>query len=465
MCRGMTTKQELADQFHTIKRAIAAVSGGPLIEEIAATANPGLDRRTLQRRLEALIRAGDVIRAGKGHATRYLLRNTNLPAVADVGAQAFIISPNSIKVQAALRKPIQSRPVVGYNRSFLDDYRPNITAYLSDTEKAHLAQVGKPQFAAEAAGTFATNILSRLLIELSWGSSRLEGNTYSLLDTQRLVEFGQEAKGKDRREAQMILNHKAAIEFLVQSAGDIAFNRMTLLNLHALLADGLLEDAASPGRLRQILVAIGGSTYHPPGVPQMIEECFDQILSTAAAINDPFEQGLFAMVQLPYLQPFDDVNKRVSRLAANIPLIRGNWCPLSFMDVPTDLYTQAILGVYEMNDVALLKDVFIWAYERSASRYRVVRQQLGEPDAFRLRHRDTLRQVIGDVIRGAMDRQAAFLYVSGWASKNLPAAEAEQFRELAETELLSLHEGNFARFQARPSEFIAWQKIWQRAPR
>jgi hypothetical protein len=126
----MATKQELANQFNTIKRAIAAVSGGPLIEDIAATPNLGLDRRTLQRRLEALIKTGDVIRTGKSHATRYLLRNTNLTAVADVGAEVFAISPHGRKIQAALRKPAQSRPVVGYNRGFLDGYRPNITTYL-----------------------------------------------------------------------------------------------------------------------------------------------------------------------------------------------------------------------------------------------------------------------------------------------------------------------------------------------
>ena len=106
------------------------------------------------------------------------------------------------------------------------------------------------------------------------------------------------------------------------------------------------------------------------------------------------------MVQLPYLQPFDDVNKRVSRLAANIPFIKGNLSPLSFTDVPRSTYTDAILGVYELNEADLLKDVFIWAYERSADRYAAVRQSLGEPDPFRLRHRAALREIVGEVIRG-----------------------------------------------------------------
>src|SRR3546814_17093938 len=90
------------------------------------------------------------------------------------------------------------------------------------------------------------------------------------------------------------------------------------------------------------------------------------------------------MVQLPYLQPFDDVNKRVSRLSANIPLIKGNFSPLSFTDVPRGTYTEAILGVYELNRVDLLRDVFIWAYKRSAARYAAVRQSLGAPDTFKI---------------------------------------------------------------------------------
>ena len=137
----------------------------------------------------------------------------------------------------------------------------------------------------------------------------------------------------------MILNHKAAIEFLVQSAEEIAFNRYTILNLHALLAENLLPDPMAAGRVRQIPVGIGRSVYHPLDVPQLIEECLDEILVKAEAITDPFEQAFFVMVQLPYLQPFEDVNKRVSRLAANIPLFRRNLSPISFVDVPDETYT------------------------------------------------------------------------------------------------------------------------------
>ncbi len=201
--------------------------------------------------------------------------------------------------------------------------------------------------------------------------------------------------------------------------------------------------------------------YHPPETPQLIEECFTQLLATASAIDDPFEQAFFVMVHLPYLQPFDDVNKRVSRLAANIPFIKGNLAPLSFTDVPRDLYTQAMLGVYELNRTELLRDVFIWAYERSAARYTAIRQSLGEPDPFRLRYRDALRTLIGDIVRAGLGRASAADRIVAWTHEHIDEVDRGTFRAAAEDELLALHEGNFARYGLRPAEFNAWRAAWE----
>ena len=165
-------------------------------------------------------------------------------------------APASKEMRTYLSQSLNARKPVGYNREFLDSYRPNETFYLSAEERARLAPSGNANFAAEAAGTYAKQILSRLLIDLSWNSSRLEGNTYSLLDTRRLIEFGEEADGRDRLEAQMIMNHKDAIEFLVNEAEEIGFNRYTILNLHGILAHNLLADPGAPGRLRHIAVGI-----------------------------------------------------------------------------------------------------------------------------------------------------------------------------------------------------------------
>ena len=261
----------------------------------------------------------------------------------------------------------------------------------------------------------------------------------------------------------MILNHKDAIEFLASAAMGIGCNRHTLLNLHAILARNLLPDEAAAGQLRHIPVGIEKSVFRPLAIPQQIDACFNQLLSSAAAIRDPFEQALFLMVQLPYLQPFDDVNKRCSRLAANIPLIKGNLAPLSFAGVRRDDHTNATMGVYERNDVNLMKDMFIWAYERSAADYTAVKQSLQEPDPFRMQHSAALRELVGDIVRRRMGREAAADQIASWTRDHIkPAAERVQFSDLAKSELLALHEGNYARHQIKPAEFDAWWEVWDR---
>jgi Fic/DOC family len=450
-----------ADELAEIEEAVGAQ---PTITaaEIADFLGNQIPRRTLQSRLKRLVEDRRILRDGKGRWARYRAPGAVPPPSADAADQTLVsLSAESREIRAYLRQPLAARKPVGYDRQFLDAYRPGKTFYLPDDARARLAEIGaRSASRQEPAGTYARQILNRLLIDLSWNSSRLEGNTYSLLDTKRLIEFGQEAEGRDRLDAQMILNHKDAVEFLVNNAAEIGFNRYTILNLHAILANNLLADDRAAGRLRHIGVGIDGSVYHPPETPQFVQECFEQLLATASAITDPFEQSLFVMVQLPYLQPFDDVNKRVSRMAANIPFIRANLSPLSFTDLPRGLYSHAVLGVYELNRIEFLRDVFIWSYERSAERYAAVRQSLGEPDPFRLRHRDALRAVVAEVVKGRMDRKTAAVHIASWASAHLEEGDRPRFREVAENELLGLHEGNFARYPIRPAEFSAWQEIW-----
>jgi hypothetical protein len=456
--------------LRAIEEAVRGHPEGVTAQEIKDALEPAPPRRTLQYRLKSLVNDKRLVMDGEGRWARYRVPRTHSAAAQLAGrgelqAEAEPLLPLSkpgADIQSYVRKPTEARRPVGYNRAFLDAYRPNDSFYLTAAERAHLLEAGTPNSSEQPAGTYAKQILNRLLIDLSWNSSRLEGNTYSLIDTKRLIDLGEEAEGKQRLEAQMILNHKDAIEFLVSAADEIGFNRFTILNLHALLANNLLADPEAAGRLRHIGVGIERSVFHPLEVPQLIEECFDQILATASAITDPFEQAFFVMVQLPYLQPFDDVNKRVSRLSANIPLIRGNLSPLSFEGVTRGTYTDAVLGVYELNKVELLRDVFIWAYERSAARYAAVRQSLVEPDPFRLRHRAALREVIGEVIRGRMDKKQATAHVKTWTQAHVDLKDREHFQETAESELLSLHEGNFARYQIRPSEFTAWREAWSR---
>lgn len=426
-----------------------------------------MQRRTLLRRLAVLHDMDRIALVGEKKGRIYQpVRQDAVVAVEGVVASAIVgtptvelyvpLSPESEEIRAYVRQPRQMRTPVGYNQSFLEAYYPNETFYLPLELREQLHQIGTPPDDERPAGTFARDILNRLLIDLSWASSRLEGNTYSRLDTQRLIDFGQAAEGKDPLETQMILNHKAAIELLVNEADLVDFAPYTIYSLHALLSDGLLADRSACGRIRHRPVDVGGSVYLPMAMPKRLEELFKIILTMAKEIRDPFEQAFFVMVHLPYLQPFEDVNKRVSRLAANIPLIRHNLCPLSFIDVPERAYVEAMLGVYELNRIELLRDVFVWAYERSCQQYLAIRQELVPPDTFRLRYRQALSAAVKAIV---LQQQAPTIET---VSAVIPSAVAEEdydkFVKLVFEEFETLHEGNAIRFGIRPLEFTVWQE-------
>jgi len=457
-------------RLKAVQRAAGRFPNGAPISELLAAIKPAPARRSLQRWVALLVAEGNLIQAGTGRTARYRLASADKRpepcewrAVAATPAE-LAVSTGAAEVRKAVRRAAIHRAPAGYKREFLAGYIPNRTFYLPAPVRNHLLGIGASPEQGLPAGTRARQILDRLLIDLSWNSSRLEGNTYSLLETERLLGEGTATEGKDARETQMILNHKRAIELLVEDAAHIGFNRYTILNLHAALAENLFANPAAAGCLRQIAVGIDGSVFHPLEGPQRIEETFELFLGKAEKIKNPFEQAFFAMVQLPYLQPFEDVNKRVSRLAANIPFIRLNLCPVSFVDVPQRDYVEGLLGIYELNRIDLLRDVFVWAYERSAARYAAIRQTLGEPDPFRLRYRESLGEVVAHAVRSAMDKKEAAEFISGMSRKLPVASDGARFAEMAEMELSGLHEGNFARFRIRPSEFQSWKSRWGKKP-
>jgi len=345
-------------EYEVVVNAVREHPDGASIEMIQSVLGEGAARRTLQRRLNELVKQGRLIAVGRKRGALYRLpaepQLTVRPQAGavkadggQVSAEIYVpMSADGSRLRDLVRGPLTLRTPVGYRREFLLDYRPNETWYLPGQTRIRLRGLGETPSTERQAGTYARDVLGRLLIDLSWASSKLEGNTYTQLDTQNLIEFGRAAEGKDQSETQMILNHKAAIEMLIEHAQEIGFNTLTFFNLHALLSDNLLADPTGSGRLRERIVEIGDSVFHPLGIPQLLDQYFRLILEKAGAIDDPFEQAFFIMVQIPYLQPFVDVNKRVSRLGANIPLIKHNLCPLSFVDVPERAYVDGSLGVY-----------------------------------------------------------------------------------------------------------------------
>ncbi|MFL5385435.1 MAG: Fic family protein [Longimicrobiaceae bacterium] len=425
----------------------------------AETHGRTLPWRTLLRRLQELI-AQDRVRA-EGRSTRTVYRpGPGFVAEAPPPEDGYVrLSREGAQVRALVRRPIAERRPVGYDGAFLERYRPGKTWYLPQQLRKVLHEIGRTPDADRPAGTHAREIFARLLIDLAWASSRLEGNTYSRLDTQNLLEFGQRAEGKDAADAQMILNHKAAIEMLVGEAARVGFNLYTFQNLHAALSENLLPNPGDEGRLRVEPVDISGTTYRPPSIPQKVEEWFRLLLAKADAISDPFEQSFFVMVHLPYLQPFIDVNKRTSRLGANISLIKANLCPLSFIGVPERAYIDGILGVYELARVDLLRDVFVWAYERSCAQYRIVRETMPGPDALRLRYRTELTDAVRELV---LDRHAPGTeLLRAWAEEHGIAPEdVDAFTSRALAQTLGLHRGNLHRYGLRISDYEAWKALY-----
>ena len=429
----------------------AGLSIGQLLEM-----HPTVPRRTLQRWLSTLVAQHKARAEGAARARRYRA----IPPPPDIETDRFPshipLSADSRDILAYVDQPLEARAPVGYQREFLDAYQPNKTRYLPEPVRRQLHAMGDTGQIERPAGTYGRAILDRLLIDLSWASSHLEGNTYSRLDTRDLIEHGQAAIGKAAAETQMILNHKAAIELLVDNADLVDFNRHTLLNLHAALSENLLPNPADEGRPRQHRVEIGKSVYRPLDTPARIEEDLDLLLDKLARIENPFEQSFFAMVHLPYLQPFADINKRTSRLAANLPLIRANLCPLTFLGVPEQAYSRAILGVYELTRVELLRDLYLWAYERSTQEYLAIKRDLAEPDPLRLMWRQRIKETVREVVLQAESEPLDVI------EKSLADLTSDEDRrnvaDLIVEEVRRLHEGVLARYGLRPVEFRRWRE-------
>lgn len=458
-------KSILPQELDRLVELISIHRKGIGIEALLQAIDENMSRRTLQRRLALLISQDRIQTSGESRALRYL----STPLVMETSIQqhkndsnqtsseVYVpTSPKGDAIKAYVRQPRQLRSPVGYKMEFLEQYHPNQTTYLPQSLRDQLHALGRSPAKQTPAGTFARDILNRLLIDLSWASSQLEGNTYSRLDTERLIEFGQVAEGKDALETQMILNHKDAIEYLVHDPEHANLTPDTIIALHAFLSDGLMADPSACGRIRRRAVEIGSSVYLPIALPQRLEELFGIVIQMAAEIQDPFEQAFFLMVHLPYLQPFEDVNKRVSRLAANIPFIRHNLCPLSFIDVPQQAYVDAMIGVYELNRIELLRDVFVWAYERSCQQYVALKQNLVPPDIFRLRYRQALTEVVVAIVRS--DEAVTDATVRSRIPKAVTDTDKDHFIGLALVEFQTLHTGNVVRYGIRPLEFATWHE-------
>ncbi|MEG2805160.1 Fic family protein [Stenotrophomonas sp.] len=410
------------------------------------SAQAGIPWTTTKRLLLEMQTAGSVVREGQARATRYkLLVSPPSEGSADQ-TNGYPRFKEGKALLAELKRPLAQRAPVAYQRRFVEKYEPNRSLLLPASLLDELEAAGRMS-GQQPAGTYARSVMEPLLIDLSWSSSRLEGNRYSLLETKQLFESGTRSGDLD---AVMLLNHKAAIEFLVNEVPTAGLTEPVVRNLHATLMRDLLADGSALGNIRSKMVQIRDTSYIPEQAPGVLQEMFSRIIAKARQINNPIEAAFFLWVNIAYLQPFEDGNKRTSRLAANVPLLMYNYAPLSFLDIDSNDYAYAMMGVYEQCNVALAGDLFEAAYSRSIQKYRIQLAAASAPDPVRLRLRGAMNDAIGLIVRDGRTVQQAL------EALDVDAEDVSALRGYVEQELMHLGEHNCSRFYVTMRQVQQW---------
>jgi Fic family protein len=399
------------------------------LSELIALLPPGeYAERTVRRWMTNWVKDGRVARTGHGRSTRYQAAHVEgEPSGEKTAVANNSFSDTSLQAITYVREPLFRRKPVTYNQQWFDSYQPNQTQYFSDQQAEQLTRWGQRAASQQTAGTYARKIYNRLLIDLAYNSSRLEGNTYSLVDTERLLVEGTGVEGKLDEEKVMILNHKEAIRHLVDNARRVESSYNQICTLHYLLADGLVPPQYA-GKVRDHGVRIGASTYAPLEDTKRLDKQLRAIAEKAAQIGNPFEQSIFLLAHVGYLQAFTDVNKRTSRLSANIALIKNNLVPLSFNVIEKDDYASAMIAIYELNDLQPLIELYTISYRYSCQQYDATAESLGF-DEIRVRYRQQRRDLIRVIITDRLIDEAMDGYIHTQAAAMIPVEPLADFIE------------------------------------
>lgn len=447
----MKISEKKEEVLRVLREEIAPISLNELCEKLKGT----FHERSVRRWLCELISDGLVEKVGLKRATKYCL----CKEYKKLGDWKNFFRPESIRALEYVKRPLYERDPSSYNRDWVDGYIPNSTFYMPIDIREKLQEAGKRSTNKDLAGTYAHHILNRLLIDLSYNSSRLEGNTYSFLDTERLILSGKPSEGKLDEEKIMILNHKEAIRYLVEQAPRLEVSPQTIYTVHYLLSEGLVE-AKYAGRVRDHSVRISGSAYVPMEGVLALQAQLKIIADKARAIDDPFEQSMFLLVHLSYLQAFTDLNKRTARLSANIPLVVGNFVPLSFNDVGKDEYMSATIAIYELFDINPMIDIFVFSYLRTCALYDVTVKSFGY-DEVRVRYRQERRAVLREIISKKMNVQQVKTYLeNAGAAYKIPDHHRPAFNEDIMEDLELMDQSRIVGMGITPEQLGEWSKIF-----
>lgn len=323
--------------------------------EIATALTNAPNERTLKRIIADSVQKGDIVVEGKGKATRYSL-----------SPQAHLMMPLNIDTYFA--NDVDERVVQqSFNFQLICDILPNVTLFT--TEEKERLDVAHKTFLGNM-GTLSDvecrKEMERLGVDLSWKSSQIEGNTYSLLETERLLKEKETARGKTKEEAVMLLNHKDALDFILDNPDylkELSVRRIE--DIHSILT----KELGVGSGIRKRRVGITGTNYRPLDNEFQIREALEDTCRLINGKEDVFEKALLALVLLSYIQPFTDGNKRTARIGSNAILMAWGYCPLSFRTVDSIDYKKAMLMFYEQNNIAAFKQIFIEQYEFAVKNY------------------------------------------------------------------------------------------------
>ena len=323
--------------------------------EIATGLKNAPNERTLKRIIADCVKNGDIIVEGKAKATRYSL-----------SAQAHLMMP--LDIETYFLNDVDERTVQeSFNFELIRNVLPNVSLFTTE-EKLRLES---------AQQTFLNNMstlseveyrkeMERLGVDLSWKSSQIEGNTYSLLETERLLKEKQTAQGKTKEEAVMLLNHKDALDFILNNPDYLKeFTVRRLEDIHSILT----KELGVGNGIRKRRVGITGTNYRPLDNEFQIREALEDTCKLINAKEDVFEKALLALVLLSYIQAFTDGNKRTARISSNAILLAWGYCPISFRTVDSVDYKKAMLMFYEQNNIVAFKQIFIEQYEFAVKNY------------------------------------------------------------------------------------------------
>lgn len=324
-------------------------------KEIFKSISKSISYATVKRMISKLMDDNLVAKKGQGRSTKYLISPTY-----------EVLFP--IDIVTYFEKEIDERKIKEIFNFQLINETLNVCSIFTAVEleqlnlfqkkfKKNISQLSKIEYQKE---------LERLAIDLSWKSSQIEGNTYSLLETERLLKEKETASGKTKEEAVMLLNHKEAIDFIIKNPDYITpLSVPKIEDIHRLLIKGLDVDK----NIRKRRVGISGTNYKPLDNEFQISEALSSMCKLVNSKENVFEKALLLLLLISYIQPFADGNKRTARIVSNAVLMNYSYCPISFRTVDSIEYKKAMLVFYEQNNISSFKEIFIEQFKFAVNTY------------------------------------------------------------------------------------------------